>query len=80
MGPFDREIIGYVNSKPDDVCQEFELIGYVSKFPDYDEDRAAYDIAMLVKDGLLSYDENSKEIKLTPKAKRPAVPIPPRQN
>lgn len=76
MGPFDREIIDYVDSCGADGCLLDELIKYASKIPDYGAERAMNDVENLRKDGVLIIDEESGIIHLTDYAKQPPVPLP----
>lgn len=80
MGPFDREILDYVDASVIDSCSLDDLLEYVKGIQDYDTGRAINDIQNLINDGLLVFDEESKIIQLTDKAKKPVVPLPKNQN
>ena len=76
MGPFDREILDYVDAFATDSCSLDNLLEHVKGIIDYDEERSMNDIQNLIDDGLLILDKDNKTIQLTDKAKRPAVPLP----
>lgn len=80
MGPFDRQILDFVDTFENDCCSIQNLLEYTNKIQDYDVDRAINDIQNLVNDGLLVIDEESKTIRLADKAKKPVVPLPKNQN
>lgn len=77
MGPFERDILDYVDAQPNDSCQLQDLLKELSTKPDFTVDWVISDIKNLIKDGLLSYDKATDVLTLQPKAKRPVVVIPP---
>lgn len=79
MGVNDRDILDYLRSKEDGICQLGDLWDVLKGKPDITLDWMINDIENLEKDGLLTFDKNTGTITLLPKANRPVVPMVPRQ-
>lgn len=77
MGPFERDILDYVDAQPNDSCLLQDLLMELSTKPEYSENWVISDVSNLIKDCLLSYDQSTGVLTLLPKAKRPVVKLPP---
>ena len=77
MGPFEIDILEYVKAQPDEACSLHGVLSYLSSKPDFMTDWAMNDVKNLIRDGLLSYNEETEVLTLLPKAKKPVVKMPP---
>lgn len=77
MGVNDRDILDFLRSKEDGVCQLNDLWFLLREKPVITHDWVINDIENLEKEGLLTFDKNTGIISLLPKANRPVVPIAP---
>lgn len=77
MGVYERDILDYLESKENKTCQFSELWEYLKKMPDITQDWLINDIKKLVKDALLTFNEETETLTLLPKATKPPVPMPP---
>ena len=77
MGVNDRDVLDFLRSKENGICQLGELWDRLKVKPDIMLDWVINDIENLENEGLLSFNRDTDTLTLLPKARRPVVPIAP---